>query len=165
MKQYGFTLVELLIAITILSVIGVISYGALDGTLKHQTAQKHHSQNLTQLQRISLYLDRDFSQVFQGEVTLSKDKIQLKSVQNDTLLTIDYQFGDNTITRHATSSIGKSAKLIFLKEVKEFKIRLLDNKNKWHTTWKFKNNKNRLKAIEVKFTHPYWGDIKKVVAI
>lgn len=164
MKQYGFTLVELLIAIAILSVIGVISYGALNSTLKHQSIQKHHSQNLMQLQRTMLYFDRDFSQVFHGIVALNKKKLQLKSVQNDTLLTLNYQFDDGIVRQDSTNK-NQPVKLTLLKKIKKIKIRLLDNNNKWHTTWKPKNNKNHLKAIEIKFFHSYWGEIKKVMAI
>ncbi|CAC9628832.1 hypothetical protein [uncultured Gammaproteobacteria bacterium] len=164
MKQYGFTLVELLIAITILSVIGVISYGALNSTLKHQSVQKRHSQNLIKLQRTLLYFERDFSQVFQGMVTLNKKELQLKSVQNDTLLVINYQFS-GSIIRQDSTNVSKSVNLILLEKIKNSKIRLLDNKNKWHTTWEPENNKNYLKAIEIKFLHPHLGEIKKVVAI
>ncbi|MDC9715070.1 MAG: type II secretion system protein GspJ [Gammaproteobacteria bacterium] len=165
MKQHGFTLVELLIAIAILSVISLISYNALDSTLKHQSIQKQHTQNLMRLQKTLLYFERDFSQTLHRKITLGTKSIRLSSVQNDTLLDIQYQFSGNTVKREEISNLDKKAELILLEKVKEFKIRLLDNTNKWHTTWKHKNNKNYLKAIEIKFTHPYWGDIKKIVAI
>ncbi|CAC9433491.1 hypothetical protein [uncultured Gammaproteobacteria bacterium] len=165
MKQHGFTLVELLIAIAILSVISLISYNALDSTLKHQSIQKQHTQNLMQLQKILLYFERDFSQTLHRKIVLNTKSIRLSSVQNDTLLDIQYQFSENTVRREEVSSLDKKAELILLEGVKVFKIRLLDNTNKWHATWKDKNNKNYLKAIEIKFTHPYWGNIKKIVAI
>jgi hypothetical protein len=46
--------------------------------------QKKHSQALIEMQRTLLYLERDFSQVFNQEITLSEQNVQLNSVQNDT---------------------------------------------------------------------------------
>ncbi len=166
MKQQGFTLVELLIAIAILSVISVISYSALSNTLKHQSSQKEHSQNLDQLQKTLLYLARDFSQTFHQEITLEGNNIQLKSVQNDTLLTLNYQFNGGTIIRQDATNPDQKAQLILLTSATQIKVRLLDNTNKWHTEWQYKNgSKEYLIAIEIKFTHPYWGEIKKVVTL
>ncbi|SMN00339.1 General secretion pathway protein J [uncultured Candidatus Thioglobus sp.] len=165
MKQKGFTLIELLIAIAILSVISLITYNTLSTTLKHQSIQKQHSQDLTQLQKTLLYFERDFSQVFNQEIQLNQTTISLKSIQNDQLLNIQYQFDSNNIQRQDTSNPETSAQLILLTKLSQFKVRVLDNENKWHNTWRHQDNKNYLKALEIKFTHPYWGEIKKLVAL
>ncbi|CAC9436992.1 prepilin-type N-terminal cleavage/methylation domain-containing protein [bacterium endosymbiont of Bathymodiolus sp. 5 South] len=164
MKQKGFTLVEVLIVMAILSIISLICYSALTTTFKHQSIQKKHSQALIEMQRTLLYLERDFSQVFNQEITLSEQNVQLNSVQNDTLLNIHYEFG-STIKRQDKTDMKKITELVLLKKVSQFKIRALDNQNKWHRTWRYQNNRNRLKAIEIKFSHPYWGKIKQLLAI
>jgi prepilin-type N-terminal cleavage/methylation domain-containing protein len=165
MKQKGFTLVEILIVMAILSVISLISYSALTTTFKHQSIQKKHSQALNEMQKMLLYLERDFSQVFNQEVTLSATGMQLSSIQNDTLLNIHYEFGANTIKRQDKTDVEKVAELVLLKKVSHLKIRALDNQNRWHRTWQYENNRNHLKAIEIKFSHPYWGEIKQLLAI
>ncbi len=165
MKQKGFTLVEVLIVMAILSVIGLIAYNALTTTFKHQSIQKKHSQVLNEMQKTLLYFERDSSQIFHQELTLNKEGLELSSVQNDALLKIRYAFDSNTIKRQDKTDVEKVAELVLLKEIKELKIRVLDNKNKWHKTWQYQDNKNHLKAIEIKFNHPDWGEIKQLLAI
>ncbi|CAC9497928.1 prepilin-type N-terminal cleavage/methylation domain-containing protein [thiotrophic endosymbiont of Bathymodiolus puteoserpentis (Logatchev)] len=165
MKQKGFTLVEVLIVMAILSVISLISYSTLTTTFKHQSVQKKHSQALSEMQKTLLYFERDFSQIFNQEVILNEKGVQLNSIQNDTLLNIHYEFGSNIIKRQDKTDIERIAELVLLKEVSQLKIRVLDNRNKWHEAWQYENNKNHLKAIEIKFSHPYWGEIKQLLAI
>jgi prepilin-type N-terminal cleavage/methylation domain-containing protein len=165
MRQKGFTLVEVLIVMAILSVISLIAYDTLTTTFKHQSMQKKHSKALNEMQKTLLYFERDFSQVFNQEVILNKKGIELSSVQNDTLLNIHYKFDSNTIKRQDKTNVEKIAELLLLKEITQLKIRVLDNQDKWHGTWKYQDNKSHLKAIEIKFNHPYWGEIKQLLAI
>jgi hypothetical protein len=79
-------------------------------------------------------------------VILNKKELQLKSVQNDTLRVINYQFS-GSIIRQDSTNVSESVNLILLEKIKNSKIRLLDNKNKWHTTWEPKKNKKRVLYI------------------
>ncbi|MEA3291613.1 MAG: type II secretion system minor pseudopilin GspJ [Pseudomonadota bacterium] len=56
----GFTLVEILVAVAIFSVIAAISFGALDGYLKARDKVAGKYASLQQLQRMFTLLERDF---------------------------------------------------------------------------------------------------------
>jgi hypothetical protein len=43
-------------------------------------------------------------------------------------------------------------------------IRLLDHQNQWQIEWT-QNLKTSVKAIEIKFKHPFWGDLTKLVLL
>lgn len=59
----GFTLLELLVAITVTALIGVGVWQLLGNTLRSQEVLERQSQSLQDLQRLILFLDRDFQQI------------------------------------------------------------------------------------------------------
>ncbi len=61
--QTGFTLLELLVAITVTALIGVGIWQLLGLSLRSQEVLERQSDGLQELQRLMLFLDRDFQQV------------------------------------------------------------------------------------------------------
>lgn len=59
-RSGGFTLVEILVAVAIFSVIAAISFGTLDGYLKGRDRVTSKYTSLQQLQRLFTLLERDF---------------------------------------------------------------------------------------------------------
>ena len=63
MKQaHGFTLIELMIAITVFSFLSLGAYQVLDGVIRSDEIAETHSKKLKQLQRSFVVLERDFEQ-------------------------------------------------------------------------------------------------------
>jgi general secretion pathway protein J len=62
-KQAGFTLIEILIAISIFAMMSLAAYQILQGVLRSSEISKDHSDNLTALQRAILIIEKDFSQI------------------------------------------------------------------------------------------------------
>lgn len=62
MKQYGFTLLELLVAVAIFALLGVGSYRLLASTISTRDAARVHDAALMQLQRTFTVMNRDISQ-------------------------------------------------------------------------------------------------------
>lgn len=62
-NQQGFTLIEILLAIAIFSVLSMAAYQILQGVLQSGEISREHDQRLTQLQRSMLLIERDFMQM------------------------------------------------------------------------------------------------------
>lgn len=62
MKQRGFTLLELLVAVAIFALLGVGSYRLLASTISTRDAARSHDLALMQLQRAFTIMNRDLSQ-------------------------------------------------------------------------------------------------------
>ncbi|WP_455216988.1 type II secretion system minor pseudopilin GspJ [Kaarinaea lacus] len=61
-KQFGFTLLELIVTLAIFSLLSVLAYGSLDAVLKGKQATEEHATRLAQLQRTFMWLERDIEQ-------------------------------------------------------------------------------------------------------
>jgi len=61
-KRQGFTLLELMIAITVFSMLSISAYQILNGVLRSDEIAENHSVKLKQLQRSFVVLERDFDQ-------------------------------------------------------------------------------------------------------
>ncbi len=59
----GFTLLEILIAISIFSLLSLAAYQILQGVLRSGEISKDHSERLTELQRAMLIIEQDFTQI------------------------------------------------------------------------------------------------------
>ncbi len=59
----GFSLLEVLVAISIFATLSMAAYQVLQGVLNSGELSKKHSENLTELQRAMLILEQDFSQM------------------------------------------------------------------------------------------------------
>jgi len=71
LSNKGFTLLEVLISITIFALLSLAAYQVLQGVLRSGEISKDHSQSLTQLQRAMLIMEQDFTQIV---ARLSRDE-------------------------------------------------------------------------------------------
>lgn len=59
----GFTLLEVLVAITIFAMLSLAAYQVLQGVIRSSEISKKHSESLTELQRAMLIIEQDFTQI------------------------------------------------------------------------------------------------------
>jgi general secretion pathway protein J len=157
-KSKGFTLIEMIIAISIFAIIAVAGYSSLTNFIKSSKAIEKSMENLEELQLFLTFVERDFSQVFSQEIYLKKGELKITSIQDNQIIDIYYKIEDNSITRYESG-----ASLLLIKDISKLQVRVLDDKNKWHTSWK-KNNTQYITVIEWTFESVF-GDIKKMVLI
>lgn len=73
-RQRGFTLLEMMIAISVFALIGVASFRVLNGVVDAQQVGERHSQQLAVFQKALLILDRDLQQVVDRPVRVGPDQ-------------------------------------------------------------------------------------------
>ena len=160
----GFTLVEILITTLIFAILSTMTYSVINNSLKSEKIQKQHSSDLTQLQHTLNFINRDMTQLFNKTVKLDEFSFKFNTLQNGEILSLEYLVDENKLIRIDNTNKEKPVQLILMSKMTESSIRLLDVENRPWKKWNEKN-KNELKAIEIKFEHPSWGKIIKLVSI
>ena len=62
-KNDGFTLLELLVAITIFAIMSVMAYGGLSNVIDNSESSKRSLLRLQEIQQAMINIERDFSQI------------------------------------------------------------------------------------------------------
>ncbi len=117
-----------------------------------------------ELQKTLNYIERDITQISNQNVVLSNSILEFTSLQNEQLFEIKYIFNSGQLRRIDVSNQESQPTLTLIDNISKANIRVLTNKNIWQANWR-KTNDAYLKAIEVQFTHPYWGNIIKLVML
>ncbi len=162
-RQTGFTLIELLVTIMIFAIISTLSYNALHTSIKQQKAQEIHHQQLFELQKTLHYLQRDITQIYHQEIVLSKSGFGITSIQNQKLLKLNYSVREKKIIRQDQTDAQNPVTLTLISDISKGSIRVLDSNNKWHVNWH--KGVASPRVVEIKFEHPGWGEVKKLVFI
>ena len=163
-QRKAFTLIELMVTIAIFSLIASMSYYSLSASFKNKSVQDSYSSQLLQLQKTLNFLERDITQISNQNITLDNSGLTLVTLQNDELLTIQYSVNSNQLLRKDISSISEPITLELLNQISTPTIRVLDQENQWQINWNFSEN-GSARAIEIKFKHPFWGGLTKLVLI
>ncbi len=71
-QQRGFTLLEILVAMSIFAMIGVASYTVLTQVKRADQRSEHHAEALEQLQRAYILMERDFMQASVRQIRLNE---------------------------------------------------------------------------------------------
>lgn len=83
-QQAGLTLLEVLIALSIFSLIGIASYQVLNTTISSQQHGDHYSRQLSLQQKAMMIIDRDLQQIVNRDIRISfKDSGDYLQVNND----------------------------------------------------------------------------------
>ena len=158
----GFTLLELLVAISIFSILASIAYGGLTVVLNNNDHHERVSNRLSAIQSTFVFLQRDIEQaVYRSIRNETSQKLPaLYSAPEENLLLeltrtgwqnpleqkrselqrISYQVKDGNLYRGYWISLdrpynAKKHETIMFSNFKSIQIRFLDAKNKWHLTW------------------------------
>jgi general secretion pathway protein J len=81
-QHQGFTLLEVLIAIAIFSLISLSSFTIFDSVLKGDRASKQKSERHNELQRAFLIIERDITQIARRSARLNGESPQSKLIQS-----------------------------------------------------------------------------------
>ena len=162
LKIRGFTLLELLVAMSVFSILASIAYGGLSAVLTNNDHHERVSQRLSALQTTYVFLQRDIEQAIYRSIRVDETQKlpALYSIPNEDLLLeltrtgwqnpleqqrselqrISYHINDGKLYRGYWNSIDRTQNAIqhetlMLSDFKSIQIRFLDTENKWHSVW------------------------------
>jgi general secretion pathway protein J len=191
-KNYGFTLLELLIAMVIFSIMSLMAYGGLMNMLNSNEATKAYDKDLKSLQRTMMFIERDLRQLvprprrvdytsMAAALTsgLDADGIveftrggnpnpanQLRSA----LQRIQYDLDEKRLLRKSWNLVdhvgAEPITMPLLTRVESLNLRFLGKDNEWQENWGAKEQQSILpKAIELTLEHERWGKIIRVIPV
>jgi general secretion pathway protein J len=165
--QQGFTLLELLVAITVFTVIAAAAYTGLRSVLFNQAAIEAESKRLAEVQMAFYVLSQDIQQAAPRPIKdeygdpqpalqsddLSDDILQLTRTgwdnplgqQRSTLQRLAYRLEDGRLLRLYWDTLDRSGlseprQTVLLEGVQNVEVRFLDAENTWQTQWPLAEN-------------------------
>jgi general secretion pathway protein J len=188
--EYGFTLLELLVALAIFALIAVIAYTGLDNLLRLQMRTDAEAAELAALQRAFVHLERDLTQAiarpirdeygvrqpaFQGDMTRleftrsgwDNARDQPRADLQRTSYYLDHQTlyrGYWALLDRAPQTQRHSAALV--ENLTRLSFYYLDEGLNPQPQWPPPGAVSpTLKAVEVQLESPHWGTIRRIFAL
>ncbi|MGD8630147.1 MAG: type II secretion system minor pseudopilin GspJ [Gammaproteobacteria bacterium] len=154
----GFTLLELLVALAIFSLIAVMSYNGLKVVLNTQAATEIQADALAEMQKVYLLMQRDIEQVVPRPVRdeygdeqpalTGDDALQLTrggwsnpaGRLRSSLQRVGYAFEDRQLVRYSWAVLDRAQdsepqRQVLVGDVEEMTIRYLSANNEWQERW------------------------------
>jgi general secretion pathway protein J len=191
-RSSGFTLLEILIALFIFTLLSLMLTGALRGVIDAQEATENKAERLRTLQMALLIMSRDVEQSINRPILSETGKQESAFVGDDksfsltrtgyanpnfkfahsTLERIRYSVDEEGLWRETWEALdlapaAKSHKRKLLADLKQFYVEYLDGDGRLHTNWPFDRQGEQAlpRALQVTITFPKWGKMTQVYLI
>ena len=160
--SHGFTLLELLVAVAIFSVLSAMAYGGLRNVIDNSQQTELAMQRLQEVQLAMLKISRDFNQLSQrsirdefgndrdyivtgeaGDIFIEFSRNGRRNpaeLQRSHLQRVAYKLEENQLFRLDWPHLDRTQEMqpyesVLLTDVESAGIRFLDNNNEWHDQW------------------------------
>ena len=187
----GFTLLELLIAMVIFSTMSLMAYGGLHSLLTSNQVTQEHEQQLKELQRTMMFLEKDIRQIAARPRHAAYSEV-LPALQTDldfggvieftrsgnpnpagklrsSLQRVRYVLDKGELQRWSWDLVdhleGKPIIMPLMHSVEKISFRYMKANKQWQEDWIVKNKAELPKAIEININHKRWGDIQRLISI
>lgn len=162
LQQRGFTLVELLVAIMVFSVLAAMAYGGLRSVLNTERAIDQSAQRLNAIQQAMLFIGRDLAQLSgrgirdefgdrqpplrsqpQGGAAMEFTRggwSNPAGQQRSTLQRVGYAVEEHQLIRFSWPVLDRAPdtqpqRFPLLDDVQSLQLRFMDEKRAWHEAW------------------------------
>lgn len=179
-KARGFTLLELLIAITIFALISSAAYALLNSVRKAHDASSLVLQQMDKEQRVEIVLERDLGQII-SDVTLTNNGRTLSFVRNgwpnlltperSTLQRVRYQLDDDALVRQfwpvtASPDEEPPVEQVLMIELSGLSLRVKNSEGQWLNQWPpSEKGKTNPIGLELTLEHQRLGTMLTVTAL
>ena len=157
----GFTLLELLVALTICVFIGIGAHAMLQSVISAQAASKAHSEQFAQLQKAMWMMTEDMEQIVPASLMTSPGNNSASFVRRgwsnplglprSDILQVAYEFDGHSLKRHYWSEDDKGT-------TQQTQLLLADITN-------FSLRQASPLAVEITFSAPLYGSLRRVIEI
>ena len=189
--QFGFTLIEVVIALAVFAIVGTMAFSGLNVTLKQQVRLTERSDQIKDLQLTLKYLERDINQITQRPIrdqfgdeqfafSANADSIisftfsgwrNPAGLSRSNLQRVSYELNDEELIRHTWTRLdgvvtedARSTPL--LTEITEVEWQFLNDQNAWVDQWppiNTQGSNNQLpRAVSISMNIASWGEITRV---
>ena len=161
-KHHGFTLLELLVAMTVFATMSIMAYGGLTNVINNSDASEQSLKRLHEVQLSLFMIERDLSQITQRNIRDEfgqKDNyieagsnidylIELSrngrrnpaNILRSHLERVSYKLEEGNLMRLSWPHLDKVQGMepyqnTLLTDVENAQIRFLDNNKEWHEQW------------------------------
>lgn len=188
----GFTLLEILIALFIFSIVSMIMVSALHTVFTSQSNTARHADALSKLQIVYLLMSRDFEQTMNRPITNAKNIVDpsfvgttdtvtfthgglsnpMNMMQRSTLQRTQYSLNNERLMRSIWPVLDQTQKTlpsnrIILKSVTALRFDYLDAKGQFQNNWPPADQKEAIfpRAVRVTLTLKNWGTFSQLYLI
>ena len=161
-RQRGFTLLELLVSMTVFAIMSVMAYGGLKNVIDNSEATRDAMQRLEQVQKTVSAISRDLSQIYPRDIIntfgdpkqylIADDESELiveftrsgrrnpAGLPRSSLQRVAYRTEDNKLYRVVWTSLDQAQgedplQAALIDEVESLELRYRDDSGKWHDEW------------------------------
>lgn len=189
----GFTLIEILIALFIFTIISMITVSIMHSVLTSQATTEANSTRFSELQTAVLMFQRDIEQSVDRPVTDAKGLQEQAFIGSSNNVTFTHGGNATSLSIAPSSTLVRTqytvnsqqqlirftwpvldptpattpTQRILLTHVTAFQLRYLDNNNQWHNIWPPQNNSKQVlpRAVSVTLRLSDLGEMKQVYII
>lgn len=163
----GLTLVEMLVALAILSVIGVAGLAMLDTTLNVQRGTEDRLDRMEHIDRAMTVLRRDLATAASGPVELSDEGLVFDRIASVGPLTIRVTLEDGALIRQARSAVdtAEPAPQRLLDGVRAVRWRLLEQSRVWQPEWEDPTRRPRAAELTLRLDLPGRGEAAEITRL
>lgn len=188
-NQKGFTLLELLVAMVIFSLMSVMAYGGLYNVITGNEVIAEQEQRLKELQRTMMFFERDIRQLVPRPRSTGFDQFSKSfeygldsdglmeftragnpnpiAVARSSLQRVRYDLEEKVLSRKSWALVDhidlEPTSMNLLKDVESIELRLLDKNKEWQINWT--EAKFIPLAVEITIDHTHWGKIKRLIPV
>lgn len=190
-KERGFTLLEIIIALFVFSIVSMIVVGALHNVLTTQSSTEKKAARLAELQIALLLMSRDLEQVINRPITNASGTLEgfigtsdsvtfthaglvnpFGMLQRSTLQRTQYELKDKVLKRLTWPMLDQAGETkpdskSILNSVNELQFEYLDNKGRFQKIWPPLDQQKAAVplAVRVSITLDNWGKITALYII
>jgi len=175
-RQAGFTLLELVIALALFSLLSLGCWRLYDSLLRVQAHVSAHEQALRNLQRVITVIERDFLQLAapgnlpalrwrQEELHLHRGNWRNPLDQpRSERLDVSYRVEERRLLRYSRSpELATMQRQVLLGDVRELRWRFYDRQAGWRSGWPASGGLPR--AVEISLSAGRFDDIRRVILL
>lgn len=173
-KQSGFTLLELVIAMAIFALLGLASWGLFDAVVRVQQGTDAHEREFRRLQRAVAMIERDVLHVTPHSVVLSQGVLHVQRSHWRNPLdqprserqTLTYRIDNGALWRDSQSDPGSAPqRQRLLGDVHALGWRLFDPQSGWRSDWPVGERLNTATALELQLSVGRFQSIRRVLLL
>ncbi|WP_212625981.1 type II secretion system protein GspJ [Pseudomonas sp. PP3] len=173
-KQTGFTLLELVIAMAIFALLGLASWALFDGVVRVQQSSVAHERELRNLQRAIAVIERDVLHVTDQPLVLQQTQLHWQrgnwrnplDLPRSERQALTYRLEEGALWRESRaegSTVVQRQKL--LDDVRDLRWRLFDARTGWRNDWPTGPTAEAPLAVEMRVSVGRFQAIRRVMLL